>query len=252
MIKLTNPFSAMRRWMRRHHEAMSSFTTNFAAAVLGIVLTFGTTAWYNHKQNKEAAEAMVERCLGDMESRLLMIDKVVEFYDRHDSLYAQVESHPLDSLDDLMLGALIYEFTTDYKLVVNHAYEKSFSQSVSSHDILGEFAAVLAVGFEYLQHAEQQHAELNELQVELLKRQTLASNTYWDKGSVKEVVAGTLADPYFKFYQNQFEKHSSSVRHMQHVMKSYIPEARRLWREDLSIEDFRKMMSDKWNDWRKD
>jgi len=39
---------------------------------------------------------------------------------------------------------------------------------------------------------------------------------------------------------------------MQHVMKSYIPEARRLWREELSIEDFRKMMSDKWNDWKKD
>jgi len=101
-----------------------------------------------------------------------------------------------------MLLELLNEFTTNYKLVVNHSYEKSFSQSVSSHDILGEFAAVLAVGFEYLQHAEQQHAELNDLQVELLKRQTLASNTCWDKGSVKEVVAGTLADPYFKFYQN--------------------------------------------------
>jgi len=202
--------------------------------------------------SKTAAEAMVERCLSDMEGRLGMIDELVEFYDRHDMLYGKVEAQSLDSLDDMMLGSLIFEFTTDYNLLVNHAYENSFSQSVPSHDNLGEFAAVIAVGFEYLRYAEEQHAELNKLQVELLKRQTLAGNTYWDKGSVKEVVACTLADPYFKFYQNQFNKHSASVRHMQHVMKAYIPEARRLWKEEITVEEFSKTTNDRWNEWKKE
>lgn len=52
----------IRAWSNRHHDSLSSFITSFTATVLGIGLTFGTTMWYDHKQETEAAEALVEQC----------------------------------------------------------------------------------------------------------------------------------------------------------------------------------------------
>lgn len=52
----------IRAWSNRHHDSLSSFITSFTATVLGIGLTFGTTMWYDHKQEMEAAEALVEQC----------------------------------------------------------------------------------------------------------------------------------------------------------------------------------------------
>ena len=67
----------VRAWRDRHHDSLSSFISSFIATVLGIGLTFGTTMWYDHKQETEAAEALVERCLSNMEVRLDNLDGVV-------------------------------------------------------------------------------------------------------------------------------------------------------------------------------
>lgn len=67
---------------------------NFTATVLGIVLTFGTTMWYDHKQETEAAEALVERSLSNMEMRLDNLEGVVSMYDRQNHLFAKATSMP--------------------------------------------------------------------------------------------------------------------------------------------------------------
>jgi len=231
------------------HILLKKFLISLAATVLGIMITFGTNRIYERKKKEAAAEALVDRCLSDMEGRLKTIENVINRYEKHDSLYALVENNPMESLDDEMLGSLIYEFTTASNLLVNHAYEKSFSQSVTSHDILGQYAEVIGEGFEYILYAEENHAQINELQVELLRRQMLARNTFWDKGSVKEVVAETLADPYFKFYQDQYRVHSSAVRHMYYVLSTFIPDARRLWRKEITLEEFRQTTRNNWQEW---
>lgn len=139
----------IRAWSDRHHASLSTFMINFTATVLGIVLTFGTTMWYDHKQETEAAEALVERCLSNMEMRLDNLNSVVRLYDRQNYLFSMATSMPLDSLADAEVSELIELFALQYNLVIDHAYEKSFSMSTSSHEILGSFANVIGAGFEY-------------------------------------------------------------------------------------------------------
>lgn len=57
LMQHCKPIKAVRLLMRRHHEWISSFSTNFVAAVLGIALTFGTTMWYENQKKRESAEA---------------------------------------------------------------------------------------------------------------------------------------------------------------------------------------------------
>jgi len=241
--------SKIQKYAKRHYSSYSDFMNNFIATVLGIVLTFGSTMWYEHIQKKEAAEGLVERCLTNMEDRLKKLDGVIESYDKHDELFNQVKGHPIDSLSEELLGALIHEYTIQYDLIVNHAYEKSFSQSVTSHEILGQYAEVIGEGFEYLLYVEQMHEEVNRMQAELLKRQTLARNTYWDKGSIRLVVEETMSDPFFVYFQEWFSKHALMVRHMHYYLQFYIPQARRLWNGEISEEDFKTQTDLRWNEW---
>ena len=206
--------------------------------------------WYEQRQKQESAEMLVDRCLSDMERRLRVLDSVVDLYHVHDSLYTLATSQPLDSLSDEVLGSLIFEFTVQYNLVISHAYEKSFSQSVISHEQLGHFAEVISEGYEYLNLAEQQHEKIKDLQGELFRRQALAKNTYWDKGSMASVVEEALKDPFFTIFQQEFMSHSNSVRHMRYVMKNFIPRARELWNGEISEEEFQKITTERWNQWK--
>lgn len=171
-MKKFHPIQSLRQWSRRH-PTQSSFMTDFVATVLGIVLTFGTTMWYEKQQKAEAADALVERCLSNMETRLENLDSVVEKYDNLNHLYQLATTQPLDSLDNETLYKLIDAFTWSYNLITNHAYEKSFSQSVNSHEILGSFANVIGAGYEYLHVAEENHEEINRLKKELRRGQIL-------------------------------------------------------------------------------
>jgi len=233
--------------IHKHHDSISSFNVNFLATVLGIVLTFGTSMWFERQQKKEAAEALVERCLNDMEGRLRVIDEVVESYNRHDSLYKLLQTKPLDSLSDETLGSIIYEFTTQYNMIISHAYEKSFSQSVTSHDNLGHYAEVIGEGYEYLLYAEQQHEKINKLHSEIFRRHVMAENTYWAKGSMKDVVDEAIHDPFFVLYREEFFRNSNSVRHMQYVLSFYLPQARRLWQHEITFDEFRETTRVHWD-----
>lgn len=248
-MKLCNHLSSFRQLIKRRQDWIDNFTTNFIATVLGILLTFGTSMWYESRQKKQAAKALVERCLTNMETRLNNLDGVVSFYDKHEELLAKVQSNPLDSISDEILGDLIYQYTIQYNLIINHAYEKAYSQSVTSHEILGQYAEIIGEGFEYLLYTEQQHEEVNKLQAELLKGQILSRNTAWDKGSMKEVVSTVLNDPFFAYFNEQFSHHSQTVRHLHSFLQLYIPEARRLWNGEITEDEFRKETEERWNEW---
>lgn len=241
----------VRESIHRHRGGINAFNVNFLATVLGIVLTFGTSMWYERQQKKEAADALVERCLKDMEGRLCVIDRIVDSYNRHDSLYKVLQNNPLDSLSDDVLGSIIYEFTTQYNMLVSHAYEKSFSQSVTSHDNLGNYAEVIGGGYEYLLYAEQQHEKINQLHAEIFRRHIMAENTYWAKGSMKAVVDEAVQDPFFVFYREEFFRYSMSVRHMQYVLSYYIPQARRLWQKEITFDEFRETTQARWDSFNK-
>lgn len=239
--------SRLSEFIHKHHESISSFNVNFLATVLGIVLTFGTSMWYERQQKKEASNALVERCLKDMEGRLRVIDRIVESYNRHDSLYRVMQSHPLDSLDDDVLGSIIYEYTTQYNMIISHAYEKSFSQSVTSHDNLGIYAEVIGDGYEYLLYAEQHHDKINMLHAEIFRRHIMAENTYWVKGSMRAVVDEAIHDPYFVLYREEYFRNSRAVRHMQYVLSFYIPQARRLWQKEITLDEFIQTTEARWD-----
>lgn len=246
-MKKLHPIQSLRQWSRRH-PTQSSFMTDFVATVLGIVLTFGTTMWYEKQQKAEAADALVERCLSNMETRLKNLDTVVEKYDNLNHLYQLANTQPLDSLDNETLYKLIDAFTWSYNLIINHAYEKSFSQSVNSHEILGTFANVIGAGYEYLLVAEENHEEINRLKKELRRGQILERQSSWDQNTIRQYVSSVLTDPQFVYFQEEFIQHEQTIRHLHHFLQLFIPEARRLWNKKITEDEFWKETNDRWNE----
>ncbi len=236
-------------WSDRHHASLSTFMINFTATVLGIVLTFGTTMWYDHKQETEAAEALVERSLSNMEMRLNNLDGVVSIYDRQNHLFAKATSMPLDSLTDAEVSELIDLFTWQYSLVIDHSYEKSFSMSASSHEILGSFSNVIGAGFEYLHEAEENHQKVNELKRELRRSMIVDKQVEFDQNSMRQFVMATLSDPLFGYFQLEYMQQERSVRHYQRYLSYFIPEARRLWKGEISEEEFWTKTREQWDKW---
>ena len=239
----------VRAWRDRHHDSLSSFISSFIATVLGIGLTFGTTMWYDHKQETEAAEALVERCLSNMEVRLDNLDGVVRMYDRQNLLFSMATNMPLDSLTDAEVSELIDLFAWQYNLVIDHSYEKSFSMSTSSHEILGSFANVIGAGFEYLHEAEENHQKVNDLKRELRRSMIVDKQVKFDQNSMRQFVMATLADPLFGYFQLEYMQQERSVRHYQHYLAVFIPEARRLWQGEISEEEFWTKTRERWNEW---
>lgn len=246
-MKKLHPIQSLRQWSRQH-PTQSSFMTDFVATVLGIVLTFGTTMWYEKQQKAEAADALVERCLSNMETRLKNLDTVVEKYDNLNHLYQLATTQPLDSLDNETLYKLIDAFTWSYNLITNHAYEKSFSQSVNSHEILGTFANVIGAGYEYLLVAEENHEEINRLKKELRRGQILERQSSWDQNTIRQYVSSVLTDPQFVYFQEEFIQHEQTIRHLHHFLQLFIPEARRLWNKEITEDEFWKETNDRWNE----
>lgn len=247
-MKKIHPFKSIREWCRRHHTSFCSFMSNFFATVLGIVLTFGTTMWYDKHQKAEEADALVERCLSNMETRLSNLDGVIEHYDKQNSLYEMATTLPLDSVDNETLYELIDAFTWSYSLIINHAYEKSFSQSVNSHEILGPFANVIGAGYEYLLVAEEDHQEINLLKKELRRGQILERKTSWNQNTIRQYVASVLADPQFIYFLSEYNQHEHAVRHLHHFLQLYIPEARRLWKKEINENEFWEKTQARWNE----
>lgn len=237
-------------WRERHHDSFSSFMTNFIATVLGIVLTFGTTMWYEHRQKTEAAEALVERCLSNMEMRLNNLDGVIRLYDRQNQLFAMATSMPLDSLSDAEVSELIDLFAWQYNLVIDHSYEKSFSTSATSHEILGSFANVIGAGFEYLHEAEENHQKVNELKRELRRSMIVDKQVRFDQHSMRQFVMATFSDPLFGYFQLEYMQQERSVRHYQRYLAYFIPEARRLWKGEICEEEFWTKTLEQWNQWK--
>lgn len=248
-MRKLNISERIRTWRNRHHDSLCSFITNFAATVLGIVLTFGTTMWYEHRQKTEAAEALVERCLSNMEIRLNNLDSVVKIYDRQNHLFAMATSMPLDSLTDAEISELIDLFAWQYNLVIDHSYEKSFSTSASSHEILGSFANVIGAGFEYLYEAENSHQKVNDLKRELRRSMIVDKQVRFDQNSMRQFVMATFTDPLFGYFQMEYLQHERSVRHYQRFLAYFIPEARRLWKGEISEDEFWTKTRECWDRW---
>lgn len=225
------------KWMRRHPNTCSFFI-NFLATVLGIVLTLGTTMWYDRHEKAEASEALVEHCLVNMEERLVDLDHVVEFYDQHIKWFSLIEEHPLDSLTEDQLEEVYSIISSQKHLITNRAYEKAFSQSSTIHESLGRFSEVIGQGFEFLQYAEGNHAEINRLKQEFLQDQILSKNTYEYKESMLDIVKASFNDPKFALYRTQYAQHEQSVRYMHNYMKRFLPAARRLWNKEITDDEF--------------
>ncbi|MDO4802576.1 MAG: hypothetical protein Q4A15_10470 [Prevotellaceae bacterium] len=236
-----------RAWIERHHDSLSSFVSSFTATVLGIGLTLGSTMWYDNKKKKEAAEALVERCLSNMEMRLGNLNGVVSLYDRQNHLLSMATSMPLDSLTDAEVSELIELFALQYNLVIDHSYEKSFSMSTSSHEILGSFANVIGAGFEYLHDAEEKHQKVNDLKGELRRSMIVDKQVSFDLNSMRQFVTATLSDPLFGYFQYEYVQQEHTVRQYQHYLEFFIPEAHRLWMGEISVEEFWTKTREHWN-----
>lgn len=228
----------IKAWMHRHHNSISSFMSNFIATVLGIVLTLGTTVLYDHHQKEEAAKVLVEQCLSNMEERLADLDKVVSLYNRQDSIFQVMNTTSLDSLNEDELNDILNIIEAQNYLVVNQAYEKLFAQSTNTLENLGRFSQVIGEGFETLKYAEENHAAINTLKKELTREMVLSRNTYYDKGSLIDVVKSLVSDTHYFIFCSEYYRHVSSVRYMHWQLKNYIPAARRLWMKEISEEEF--------------
>lgn len=225
------------KWMRRHPNT-SSFFSNFLATVLGIVLTLGTTVWYDRHERAEAAEVLVEKCLSNMEERMTDLDHVVDFYDEHVEWFRLLDENSLDSLTDDQLISIINIISYQRHLITNYAFEKAFSQSSSINESLGRFSEVIGVGFEFLQYAEGNHSEINRLKQEFMQEQILSKNTFEYKDSVKDIVETLVNDPRFSLFRSLYLQHEQAVRYMHGYMHRYLSEAHRLWNKEITDDEF--------------
>lgn len=234
--------------MHRHHNTISSFTCNLVATVLGIVLTLGTTMWYDRVQANKAADSLVEGCLNNMEDRLRDLEDVVAFYDMHIEWFRMIANNRLDSLTEDELDQVANIYTMQRHILPNLAYEKAFSQSASIHETLGSFSTVIGTGFEYLQSAEANQGCINELKKSFTRSQILSNNTYLVKESMHAVIYDVITDPQFHLFRLEYSQHEQMVRRLADYLKFYIPAARRLWRKEVTEEDFWAEAEAKWNE----
>ena len=225
------------KWMRRHPNTCSFFI-NFLATVLGIVLTLGTTMWYDRHEKAEASETLVENCLANMEERLADLDHVIEFYKLHDSVFQVMNTTPLDSLDEDELNDMLNIISIQNHLVTNLACEKLFSQSSSTLETLGGFSQVIGEGFEFLRYAEENHAAINAQKRELEHEMILSNNAYYAKGSMLDVMKTLVSDPRYFVFCDEYSEHVHSVRFAYKRLKKFLPAARRLWNKEITNDEF--------------
>lgn len=228
----------IKAWMHRHHNTISSFLCNFSATVLGIVLTLGTTVLYDRHQEAEAAEALVEQCLDNMDERLADLDDVIEYYNLHDTIFQVMNSTPLESMSEDELNNILNVITIQKHLIVNQAYEKLFSQSTNILETLGRFSQVIGEGFEALSYAEKNHAAVNAIKSELTREMVLSNNAYYAKGSMLDVMQTMEADPRYVIFCSEFTQHEHSIRYIHGFLKYFVPAARRLWQKEMTYDEF--------------
>ena len=100
-----------------------------------------------------------------------------------------------------------------------------------------------------LHDAEEKHQKVNDLKGELRRSMIVDKQVKFDQNSMRQFVMATLSDPLFGYFHYEYNQQDRSVRHYRHYLEYFIPEARRLWKGEISEEEFWTKTREQWDKW---
>lgn len=147
----------------------TDLSTNFFGALLGIVVTFGTTGYLEHMDKKEMGRKIALMTIGDIEYSIRELEADCEIFQQYDTIFRAVSNRCPDRLDEVHPDTMILylnSFFSETFYVVNPAAEGVFSHSSDIWRTLDNYALQQRIGYCFALRNR-----LNDFSVRLKQRQ---------------------------------------------------------------------------------
>lgn len=112
----------------------ADLSTNFFGALLGIVVTFGTTGYLEYCDKKAMGRTAALMTIGDIEYSIRKLEADCETFLRYDTVFRAVLDRYPDRLDEVpadTLGLYLNSFFADKFYIVNPAAEMGYSPTAA-------------------------------------------------------------------------------------------------------------------------
>lgn len=186
----------------------TDLSTNFLGALLGIVLTFGTTGYLEYRDKKAMGRTIALMTVSDIEHSIRQLERDCRFYRQRDTVFRSVLGRYPDKLDqvpDDTLSLYLNSFFTDKIYVVNPAAEGIFTHSSDIWRTLDDYALQQRIG-----QCFALRNMLNDFSVRLQQRQQRAGEAFFTekffgdrkdfRGAIRELTALPAVRHYFALY----------------------------------------------------
>jgi len=155
----------------------ADLSTNFFGALLGIVVTFGTTGYLEYCDKKAMGRTAALMTIGDIEYSIRKLEADCETFLRYDTVFRAVLDRYPDRLDEVpadTLGLYLNSFFADKFYIVNPAAEGVFAHSSDIWRTLDNYALQQRIG-----HCFALRNMLNDSSVQLQRRQKEAAEAFF-------------------------------------------------------------------------
>ena len=200
----------------------TDLSTNFFGALLGIVVTFGTTGYLEHMDKKEMGRKIALMTIGDIEYSIRELEADCEIFQLYDTIFKAVSDRCPDRLNEVhpdTLALYLYSFYAETFYVVNPAAEGVFSHSSDIWRTLDNYALQQRIGYCFALRNR-----LNDYSVRLKQRQTEIGTKFFSEKrfSLQEDLFTVIRDLtglpamqyYFKTYPFDVEIFVQEVRNL--------------------------------------
>lgn len=200
----------------------ADLSTNFFGALLGIVVTFGTTGYLEYCDKKAMGRTAALMTIGDIEYSIRKLEADCETFLRYDTVFRAVLDRYPDRLDEVpadTLGLYLNSFFADKFYIVNPAAEGVFAHSSDIWRTLDNYALQQRIG-----HCFALRNMLNDSSVQLQRRQKEAAEVFFTEkffgdrkdflAAVRELTSLPSVRQYFALYPLDVEILMQGVRQL--------------------------------------
>ena len=200
----------------------ADLSTNFFGALLGIVVTFGTTGYLEYCDKKAMGRTAALMTIGDIEYSIRKLEADCETFLRYDTVFRAVLDRYPDRLDEVpadTLGLYLNSFFADKFYIVNPAAEGVFAHSSDIWRTLDNYALQQRIG-----HCFALRNMLNDSSVQLQRRQKEAAEAFFTEkffgdrkdflAAVRELTSLPSVRQYFALYPLDVEILMQGVRQL--------------------------------------
>lgn len=200
----------------------ADLSTNFFGALLGIVVTFGTTGYLEYCDKKAMGRTAALMTIGDIEYSIRKLETDCETFLRYDTVFRAVLDRYPDRLDEVpadTLSLYLNSFFADKFYIVNPAAEGVFAHSSDIWRTLDNYALQQRIG-----HCFALRNKLNDFSVQLQRKQKEAAEAFFTEkffgdrkdflAAVRELTGLPSVRQYFALYPLDVEIQILGVRQL--------------------------------------